>query len=117
MNYVKLLALYVFTHYERQAFMDFVSEVRAPIRYVVVFEKNVSLNKLYIMKSHDHRVMLQHIVHASVQNLLHPNLRKTIIHLGRSFKRLCIKVLNLSDIPNLRAYVVYARDMVATCIL
>jgi hypothetical protein len=31
MNYVKPLAMYVFAQDEKQAFMDFVSEVHAPI--------------------------------------------------------------------------------------
>jgi hypothetical protein len=58
------------------------------------------------MKSHDHHVMLQHILPIGVHNLLHLGPRKAIIRLGRSFRKLCTKVLNVSDIPNLRTYVV-----------
>jgi len=58
MNYVKPLAPYVFTQKEKQAFLNFVSEVHAPTRYVTAFKKHVAPNKLYNMKSHDHHVML-----------------------------------------------------------
>jgi hypothetical protein len=42
----------------------------------------------------------------SVWNLLHPSSRRVIIHLGRTFQKLCTKVLNPSDIPNLKTYLV-----------
>lgn len=104
-NYVKPLARYVFTRDENQAFMDFVSEVRAPIGYAATFKKHVGPNRLYNMKSHDNHVMLRHIFPTSVWNLLHPSLRRIIIHLGRTFQKLCTKVLNPSDICNSRSYV------------
>jgi hypothetical protein len=57
------------------------------------------------MKSHDHHVMLQHILLVGVQNLLCPNPRRTIICLGTTFQKLYTKVLNPNDVPNLKTYV------------
>jgi len=49
------------------------------------------------MKNHDHHVMVQQILLVSVQNLLQASPRTTIIQFGKSFQRICAKVLNLKD--------------------
>ncbi len=69
MNYVKPLAPCVFTQDEKQLFLDFVSEVRAPTKYVDAFKKHIGPKRLYNMKSHDDHVMLQHILLTCVWNL------------------------------------------------
>jgi hypothetical protein len=58
-----------------------------------------------MMKNHDHHVMLQTIIPASIRDLLHLRPRKTLMHLGKTFQKLCTKVLNPTDIQNLRTYV------------
>jgi hypothetical protein len=40
-SYTKPQALYVFTHNETKAFVDFVVEMQAPIGYSIVFKKHV----------------------------------------------------------------------------
>jgi hypothetical protein len=52
-NYVKPLASYVFTWKEKQAFLNFVSEVHAQIVYADAFKKHVAPNMLYNMISHE----------------------------------------------------------------
>jgi hypothetical protein len=59
----------VFTQDEKQLFLEFVSEVCAPTKYVVAFKKHIGPKRLYNMKSHDHHVMLQHILPTCVWNL------------------------------------------------
>jgi len=66
----------------------------------------VNPNRLYNMKSHDHHVMLQHILPCSICNLLHLGLRRAFIQFERAFQRICTKVLNSTDIPSLKTYVV-----------
>jgi len=65
MNYVKPLALYVFTWNERQAFLAFVSSICAQIGYATTLKKHVGPNTLYNMKSHNHHVMLENIYTSS----------------------------------------------------
>ncbi len=85
--------------------LDFVNEVRAPTSYAVGFKKHVGPNKLFNMKSHDHHIMIQHILPSGVWNLLHPGPRKAIIHLGKCFQKICTKVLNPNDNGGLWSYV------------
>jgi hypothetical protein len=101
----KLLAPYVFTWNERQAFVALVSSIHALIEYPTAFKKHVGPNKLYNMKSCDHHVMLQNILLATIQNLLHPGPKRVIIYLGKTFQKLCTKVVNPNDIPNFKIYV------------
>jgi hypothetical protein len=75
-NYVKPPTPYVFTQAERQSFLDFFCEVCALTTYVVAFKKMVDPNGLYNMKSHDHHVMLQHILPCDIHNLLHLGCKK-----------------------------------------
>lgn len=69
-NYIKPLAPFVFTWNESKAFFNFVAQVHAPIGHVVAFKKHIGLRRLMNMKSHDHHVMVQQIMSASIQNLL-----------------------------------------------
>jgi hypothetical protein len=46
--------------------LEFVGEVHAPIGCVVDFNKHVGPNRLFNMKSHDHHIMLQHILLSGV---------------------------------------------------
>jgi hypothetical protein len=101
----KPLAPYVFTWNEKQVFLALISFIHALIEYLIAIKKHLSPNELYNMKSHDHHVMLQNILLATIQNLLHLGPKKVIIYLGRTFKKLCTKVVNLNDIPNLKTYV------------
>jgi hypothetical protein len=110
-NYVKPPTPYVFTRDEKQVFLDFVSEVHAPTRYAIAFKKHIGPKRLYNMKIHDQHVMLQHIFLAGVWNLLHLCPRRAIICLGKTFQKLCTKVLNPSDIPNLKTYVAKTLSM------
>jgi hypothetical protein len=57
------------------------------------------------MKSHDHHIMLQSILPTGIQDLLHLGPRKTLMHMGKTFMKLCTKVFNPVDIQNLKTYV------------
>jgi hypothetical protein len=93
-NYFKSIAPYVFTWEDSKSFLEFVSSIRAPTRYVVAFRKHVGPKRLYAMKSHDHHVMVQQMLLVNVQNLLQTCSKMAIIQLGKSFQRIFAKVLN-----------------------
>lgn len=105
-NFLKPHAPYVFTWEEQHKFLSFVGKIRTSTRYVVTFKKHVAPNKLFMMKNHDHHVMLQTIILASIWDLLHLRPRKSLMHLGKTFQKLRTKVLNPTNIQNLRTYVV-----------
>jgi hypothetical protein len=49
--------------------MKLVSFTKAPIGYVTVFKKHVARQRLTVMKSHGHHVMIQQILLACVRNI------------------------------------------------
>ncbi len=69
-NYIKPLAPFVFIQNASKAFLDFVAQIHAPIGYATTFRKHVGARRLMNMKCHDHHVMVQQIMLASIWNLL-----------------------------------------------
>jgi hypothetical protein len=109
--FVKPMAPYVFNSNETHEFLELVSSIRAPTSYVAVFKKHVARQRLTTMKSHDHHVMIQQILLKRVRNILLPNVHQTIIRLCKCFQKICMKVVNLDDIPSLKVYVAETLSM------
>ncbi len=78
-NYVKPHAPYVFTPHETQQFLDFISKVHSPTRYVVAFKKHVGPNIFFKLKSHDHLVVIQQVLFNGIRSLLQLGPRTIII--------------------------------------
>ena len=77
-------------------------------RYSGTLRKHVGKGKLNALKSHDHHVLLQQIMLATVRHTLQPGPREAIIKILHFFQCLCSKVVDLSTIPNLLECVVEA---------
>jgi hypothetical protein len=99
-HYVKPHAPCVFTPHERQRFLDFMSNMCAPIEYVVAFKKHVGPNRLFNLKSHDHHVLIQLVLLSGIRNLLQPRPKFAVI------QQICTKVMVPNEIGLLITYVV-----------
>lgn len=80
--------------------------IYAPTWYLTTFKKHVGPKRLFAVKSHDHHVMLQQILLTRVHDLLQPKPRTSIIRFGKTFDKICAKVINPSKFYDLHTYVV-----------
>lgn len=103
-NYIKPRAAYVFTAQERKQFLHLVSTTKVPTGYSSTLTKHIGESRLAGLKSHDHHILIQQILPASVRNLLSRGVRETIIRVGNLFQRICAKTIKVDSIPALRTY-------------
>ena len=101
-NYVKPKAPYVLTESEKSAFLSLVSSTKVPSGYSSTLTIHIGEKRLQGLKSHDHHVLLQQILPASIRHNLSRGVRETIIRLGNLFQRICSKVIRNSEIQSLR---------------
>jgi hypothetical protein len=104
-NFIKPKAPYVFTPIENTDFINRVSSTRVPTGFSSTLTKHVGEKRLAGLKSHDHHVLLQHILPAAIRHSLLPGPRETIIRLGRCFQRICARVIDPNEMPALKTYV------------
>jgi hypothetical protein len=57
------------------------------------------------MKSHNHHVLLQHILPIAIRHSLLPGPQETLIRLRSCFQRICTWVIDPDDMPSLKIYV------------
>lgn len=103
-HYLQPRALYVFTDFERRAFVDMVSRTKTPSGYCASLQRHVNQEKFSGMKSHDYHVLIQDVLPTGICNSLHKGPRKAIIRLGQLFKRICTKVLVEAEIPDVKKH-------------
>lgn len=101
-NYIKPKAPYTFSESEKSDFLSRVSGTRVPSGFSSTLTKHIGEKRLMGLKSHDHHILIQQILPASVRNSLTRGVRETIIRLGNLFQRICAKVIRLSEIQPLR---------------
>ncbi len=111
LNFVKPTTPYVYNANETQEFLDLVSSIKAPTRYSATFKKHIARRRGYAMKSHDHHVMVQQVLHACVKNLLLPSVHQVIVRLSKCFQKICVKVVNPNEISSLKVYVAETLSM------
>lgn len=104
-NYFKPHAPYVLNPAESAQFLRRVRSVKVPTGYSLNMMKHVSDRNLQGLKSHDHHIILQDILPASIRGLLHPGVRDAIIRLGNCLKKICTKAVDPSSIQSLQQYV------------
>jgi hypothetical protein len=71
-NFIKPKAPYVFTPIENTDFINRVSSTRVPTGFSSTLTKHVGEKRLAGLKSHDHHVLLQHILPAAIRHSLLP---------------------------------------------
>ena len=100
-NYVKPRAPFVFTELEKIDFLNRVSTTPVPSGYSSTLTRHFGERKLMGLKSHDHHILIQQVLPASIRNSLSRGVRQTIIRLGNLFARICAKVIRTSEIEPL----------------
>ena len=69
------------------------------------------------MKSHDHHVLIQDILPASIRHMLQPGPREAITRLGILFQRICTKVVKPTEMPDLRTFAAETFCLLELCFL
>ena len=87
-NYQKPKAPYVFTEAEKVRFLSLVCSTKVPSGFSSTLTKHIGEKRLQGLKSHDHHVLLQHILPAAIRHSLSRGVRETIIRLGNLFSRI-----------------------------
>lgn len=99
-------APYVLTDAERKIFVDDVSAIRTPTGYGSALGKHLKTERFMGLKSHDYHCLLQQIIPVVVRTLLQPLQKTALIKLGKSFTRICARVVDKAKLDALRLYVV-----------
>lgn len=86
-NYLQPPASYVFSDAKRRDFVQLVSSTKTPSGYCATLQRHVGACKLGGMKSHDHHVLLQDILPASIWHSLGRGPREVIIQMGALFAK------------------------------
>ena len=94
---MKPKAPYVFTEREKREFLALVSSTKVPSGFSSTLTKHIGERWLNGLKSHDHHILLQQILHAAIRNSLNRCVRETIIRLGNLFQRICANVIRISE--------------------
>ena len=108
-------APYVFTDAEKKIFMEEVSMIRTPTGYGSALGKHLKKASLTGLKSHDYHCLVQQLIPVCVRTLMQPLTRTALIRLGKSFSRICAKVVDKSEIAALRLYVVETMCILEVC--
>ena len=87
-GYIKPRAHYVFTDAEKESFLSLVSHTKVPSRFSSILIKNIGEKKLASMKSHDHHVLIQHILPTAIRHILKRDVRNAIIRVGNCFRQI-----------------------------
>ena len=104
-NYLKPHPPYSFKSEEQDAFLKQVKSVKVPSTYSAGMMRHVSQRKLHGLKSHDHHVLLQDIIPATIRGLLCRGARDAVIRLGHCFKKICQKAIDPNEMLPLQQYV------------
>ena len=115
MGYFKPEAPYVFTDTEKKLFVDAVSAIRTPSGYGSALGKHLKKSRFIGLKSHDYHCLLQQIIPVAIRSLLQPLQRTALIRLGKSFSRICARVVVKSELEALRLYVVETICILEVC--
>ncbi|KAM6569727.1 hypothetical protein CsatB_017712 [Cannabis sativa] len=101
-------ACYALTKEEKRSFCTSLSHVKVPEGYSSNISNLVDMDKLILsgLKSHDHHILMQHILPVSIRSVLPKKVRYAITRLCLFFKSLCCKVVDVSKLENLRLEIV-----------
>ena len=108
-------APYVLTDAEKKIFVDEVSAIRTPTGYGSALGKHFQKSRFVGLKSHDFHCLVQQIVPVAIRTLLQPLQRTALIRLGKSFNRICARVVDRAEIEALRLYVVETVCILEVC--
>ena len=114
-RFFKPPAPYVFTEEEKKMFVDEVSAMRTPTGYGSALGKHFQKSRLIGLTSHDFHCLIQQIIPVAIRNLLSPLQRTALIRLGKSFNRICARVVAKSDLKALRLYVAETICILEVC--
>ena len=114
-RFFKPHAPYVLTEAEKKVFVEDVSAIRTPTGYGSALGKHLKKARFYGLKSHDFHCLLQQIIPVAIRNLLQPLQRTALIRLGKSFSRICARVVDKTELSALRLYVVETVCILEVC--
>lgn len=103
-SYILPRAPYVLSESERRSFLRVVSSTNTPSGFSSTLQKHAGKDRLGGMKSHDHHVLLQQIMPAALRGSLQAGPRSAVMRMGILFQRICSKVVDPVDIPDLMDY-------------
>ena len=108
-------APYVLTDAEKKLFVEEVSAIRTPTGYGSSLKKQFQKSRFFGLKSHDFHCLLQQIIPVCIRTLLQPLQRTALIRLGKSFNRICNRVVDKAQLTALRLYVVETVCILEVC--
>lgn len=103
-GYTQPWAPYVLTESERRQFLRVVATTSTPTGFASSLQKHAGKDKLAGLKSHDHHVLVQQVMPAAIRGSLARGPREAVIRMGNVFQRLCVKVVDPNEIPDLMDY-------------
>jgi hypothetical protein len=114
-TFVKPHAPYVFSDAEKKIFIEEVSAICTPTGYGSALGKHIKKSKFQGLKSHDYHCLIQQIIPVVSRTLLQSLQRTALIRLGKSFTRICARVVEKTEIDALRVYVAETLCLLELC--
>ena len=108
---IKPVAPYVLNDAELPVFMSRLAAIQVPTGFCGAIAKHVTAKKLSGMKAHDWHVVMQQLLPLCIRGLLQRGPRTAIMRLSRVFRRICAKVVDPDDMPNLKEDVAVTMSM------
>src|SRR3954468_10667318 len=107
LHFTLQLRSYNLTKSEVKQFFEFLLSVKTPSSYSASIRNLVDSDnkKLTHMKSHDCHVMLTQILPVDIRNMMHKQIRNTIIALGDFFNKLWKKVVDPDKLDGMQKYI------------
>jgi len=92
---------------QEKVFLQIIYKLKTPSCYDVTLQSRVPKDgKLKGLKSHDYHIFMQQVLPLCLHNLMQEVTRMSFIRLSQVFNKLCLKVIDPSTMPVLRAKVV-----------
>ncbi|XP_060957897.1 uncharacterized protein LOC115712281 [Cannabis sativa] len=101
-------ACHALTKAEKQSLCGSISQVKVPEGYSSNVSDWVDMKKLILsgLKSHDHHILIQHILPVSIRSVLPKKVRYAITRLCLFFKSLFCKVVDVPKLQNLKIEII-----------
>lgn len=108
---IKPAAPYVLNDVDLPIFMSRLAALHVPSGYCGAVAKHITQRKLSGMKAHDWHVVMQQLLPLCTRGLLERGPRIAIMRLSRVFRRICAKVIDPTDMVNLKEDVAVTMSM------
>ena len=99
----------------KKNFVKEVSAIHTPTGYRSALGKHLKKSRFIGLMSHDYHCLVHQIISTGIKTLLPPLQRTALMRLGKSFNKICARVMDKAEVEVLRLYVVETICILEVC--